>query len=902
MHPRDRLYAARSAARKLETRRRSGVRRVAAVYLFGLLLLLLATIAAVLTALVTIGAATAAALYHSFTEDLPSVSAITTRETFKTTRILDRNGDLLYEMFDQASGKRTVVRLSEMAPVLKQAVLAAEDATFYANPGVEPRGILRALWQNLRAGEIVAGGSTITQQLIRNVLLDPQERTSESLNRKLKEAFLALELSANYSKDQILEWYLNEINFGNLAYGVGTAARTYFNKHPRDLTLAEAALLAGLPQAPSQYDPFRNFSAAKQRQETILDLMAHHGFITEEQAEQAKAEPLQFVPLETTLSTIRYPHWVFYVRSVLEEWYGPEKLLTGGFTVYTTIDPHLQEIAEDAVRRQLSALARQNATNAALVAIEPTTGEIIAMVGSPDYNDASIDGQVNAAVALRQPGSSIKPLVYLEAFRKGMSPGTVVVDEPMALPDGTGGTWRPRNFDNRFRGPVTLRRALGNSLNIPAIKVLQYAGLTDTINLARQLGMKSLGDPSHYGLAFTLGGGEVRLVELAAAYAVLANGGVQVPITPISKIVDHEGRIIFEHKPVGQQVVDPRLVYMVTSILSDNSARQETFGLNSPLRLAGDRPAAAKTGSTDDYRDSWTMGYTPSLVTGVWVGRADNRPMRLVLGSSGAGLIWKDFMERALADWPFEPFEQPPGLVEERLCNAAGCNRDLLLEERSPSVLAKQATRAMAIDQVSGRLADLHTPFSDIVFRTFRSMVTGQGPFPPTEYSERTGVARPWEVLPATIVPTIPPGPTATFTPGPSPTPTITPTSTPVPTRATEPPTLTPVPTRPPVNVPLAVQIRSPLMSQTIAGKVAIIGSAGSPGFLSYLLDYRLVSGGGRGISVRQVRGTLPIFDDQLDEWDSSAAPNGVYEIHLTVISATGARPQTYTMVIVDNS
>ena len=901
MRSSSRLRAARYIARDIDAQRRGGVRRGATAYLVGLLLLFLATLGAVATALVTLGAATAAALYHNFTEDLPAVSAVGTRETFKTTRILDRNGDLLFEMFDQTGGKRTVAHLADMGPIMKNAMLGAEDATFYENPGVEPRGIARAIVQNFQAGEVVAGGSTITQQLIRNVLLGPEERTSESLNRKLKEAFLAMELSANYSKDQILEWYLNEINFGNLSYGIGTASKTYFNKHPSELTLPEAALLAGLPQAPAQYDPFRNFNAAKNRQESILDLMAHHGFITDEEAEAAKLEPLQFVAPETTLTTLRYPHWVFYVRSVLEEMYGPEKLLTGGFTVYTTIDPHLQDIAEDSVRRQVSVLARQDATNAALVAIEPTTGEIIAMVGSPDYNDNSIDGQVNAAVALRQPGSSIKPIVYLEAFLKGFTPGTVVVDEPISLPDGSGRVWRPQNFDNKFRGPVNLRRALGNSLNIPAVKVLQYAGLNDTIAFAKQLGMKSLGDPSQYGLAFTLGGGEVRLVELAAAYSVLANGGVQVPVTPIMKIVDQEGKVVFEHKPTAQQIVDPREVFMLTSILSDNAARQETFGLNSPLRLAGDRPAAAKTGSTDDYRDSWTMGYTPSLVTGVWVGRADNKPMRLVLGSSGAGLIWKSFMERALADWPLEAFDPPPGMVVEQQCNTAGCSRDLFLEERTPAALAKVAARAQAIDQATGRLADRDTPFGDIVFRTFRSAVTGQPPFPPGDYSDRAGVNRPWEVLPATIVTTIQPGPTMTPTPGPSPTFTVAPTHTATPTQAPEPPTPVPEPTRPPVNVPLTVQLSSPSMNQQVSGRVAVVGSAGSPAFQSYRLDYQLMSGGGRAQTVRQVQGMQPMFDDQLDEWDTTTAPDGVYEIHLTVFSATGARPQTYTVVIVDN-
>jgi 1A family penicillin-binding protein len=899
MTPRSRLRAARYIARDLDSKRRVDIKRSLGVYVVVGLLLSLAILGALLTAVITIGAATAASLYHSFTEDLPAISTVSTRETFKTTRILDRHGELLYEMFDHSGGKRTVVPLNEMGPLMKNAILAAEDATFYENAGVEPRGILRAIWQNYQAGELVAGGSTITQQLIRNVLLDPRERTGD---RKIREAFLALELNANYSKDQILEWYLNEVNFGNLSYGVGTAAKTYFNKHPSELTLPEAALLAGLPQAPAQYDPFRNFNAAKNRQEDILDLMAHHGFITEEQADLAKEEPLQFVSTETTEATLRYPHWVFYVQSVLEERYGPKKLLTGGYTVYTTIDPHLQNIAEFSVRQQLPTLARQNATNAALVAIEPTTGEILAMVGSPDYNDASIDGQVNAAVALRQPGSSIKPIVYTEAFRKGgMSPGTVIVDEPVSLPDGSGRVWRPQNHDNRFRGAVTLRKALGNSLNIPAVKVLQYSGLADTINFSKQLGMRSLGEPTQYGLSFTLGGGEVRLVELAAAYSVLANGGMQVPVTPIAKIVDYEGKVIFEHRPVGRQAVDPRAVFMTTSILADNEARRETFGVNSPMRLAGNRPAAAKTGTSDDYRDTWTMGYTPSLVTGVWVGRADNRPTRFVASAQGAPQIWKSFMERALADWPFEPFDPPPGMVVEQICNSSGCNRDLLLEERSPAVMAKVAARAMAVDRATGRIADHETPYDDIIFRTYRSAITGQGPFPPTEYSDRVGVNRPWEVLPATVVSTVLPGPTATYTPGPSPTSTPIPTATITPTPTPETPTPVPEPTKPPVDVPLVVQIRSPSGNQEIGGRVSVFGSAGSPGFLSYVLEYRLMSAGTRATTVRQVRGTAPIFEDQLDEWDTTAAPNGVYEIHLTIISASGARPQTYAVATVNN-
>jgi len=769
---------------------------IAATMIFAL------AVGAVSASLLTVGAAAAASFYNTFTEDLPSVSEINTRDTFKTTRILDRNGDLLYEILDQSGGKRTPVHLSDLPPVVIDAVLAAEDASFYDNPGIEPRGIIRAAYQDLRAGTIVSGASTITQQLIRNVLLSPEERKSNTLARKLKEAFLAVELSSTYSKDQILEWYLNEIYFGNLSYGIGTAAHTYFNKNPKDLTLAEAALLAGLPQAPAAYDPFRDYDAAKARQEEVLDLMVRHGYLTAEDAEDAKAERLQFVSPESNIATIRYPHWVFYVRSVLEDMYGPKALSSGGFTVYTTLDPHLQDLAEDSVRRNVSALSAQGANDAALVAIDPQKGEVLAMVGSPDYYSTTMNGQVNAAMTLRQPGSSIKPIVYLEAFLKGFSPATVVEDEPISLPDGTGKLWRPQNFDNKFRGPVTLRRALGNSLNIPAIKVLQYAGLNDTVALARKLGLVSLGDPANYGLAFVLGGAEVRLMELASAYAVLASGGVQVPVSPILRILDSDGRVVYEHKPSSQQIVDPRLVFQVTSILSDNDARLETFGPNSPLKLSNNRPAAAKTGSTDDYRDSWTMGYTPSLVTGVWVGRDDDKPMRLVLGSSGAGLIWHAFMEGALADWPIEPFNPPPGIVRANGCrpdpakpnSCPPSDGDWVLEERSPAAMAKIAARSIAVDRVTNKLADRDTPYNDVVFRTYRAPGSGEGPFAPTDYSDRTGIVRPWDVLPATVLPTMLPTPTPDPFGSPTPTPDASGTVLPSPTATALPATATPSP------------------------------------------------------------------------------------------------------------
>jgi len=881
----DRTYWLQRAAREDRFPRRGrGAPRAGALVLMVTLFGLFISIGGFF--MFTAAAATsAAAWYDSFVQDFPSVATVNDRDVFKTTRILDRNGELLYELFDQNEGKRTVVRLADMPEMLIQAFLAVEDATFFDNPGIEPRGIARAFVQNLRAGTIVSGGSTITQQLIRNVLLEPSERSSETLDRKLKEAVLAVELSGSYSKQQILEWYLNEIYFGNLSYGVATAAKTYFNKQVRELTLPEVAFLAGLPQAPGYYDPFTNFSSAKLRQEEVLELMAHHRFISTEAAEAAKEQPIQLVPSESE-TTIRYPHWVFYVRSVLEERYGAKGLLAAGLTVYTTIEPNTQAMAEEAIARNRLAIARQNANNASMVAIDPWAGEILAMVGSPDYYDPRIDGQVNNAVTLQQPGSSIKPLVYLTAFLKGFSPSTMVQDAPISFPDFTGRVWRPQNHDNRFRGPITLRRALGNSLNIPAVKVLQYAGLDETVSLAKRLGMTSLGEASTYGLSFTLGGAEVRLIELATAYTVLANTGLQVPVSPILKILDGDGRVVFEHKPIRYQAVDPRVAFMVNDILSDNSARTDTFGANSPLRLR-DRVAAAKTGTSDDYRDTWTLGYTPSLVAGVWVGRSDNAPTRFVPNSSAAPLIWNSFMERALEGWPSEPFEGPPGLKQERVCTLTGepggeCSQvtDWFLEERAPSTLSRLSARALALDRATGKLADRDTPYTDVVFRTYRVVPSGDGPHPPIEYSDRAGVNRPWEVLPATLIPTIVPTPAGTPTPAAL--------STALPgARA---------------PAPALAAISSPRSGEVVRGEVTIDGSATAADFRSYRIEYQLRDNTtGQWTTLRETSRRSPVNNAELDRWNTTDAPSGLYSIRLTVNSSLGVASETRVIVTIRN-
>jgi 1A family penicillin-binding protein len=613
-------------------------------------------------------------LVSIFSRDLPAPEETFSRETFKSTFILDRNGEQLYEIFDPNGGRRTIIPLSELPPHLVAATIATEDANFYQNPGFDLRSMIRALIQNFR-GQGQSGASTITQQLIRNVLFDPAERFSQRPERKIKEIFLAYELSQRYSKDEILERYLNEINYGNLAYGIEAAARTYFDKSARELNLAEASMLAGLPQAPADHNPFTNFRGAKERQAEVLGLMVRQGYISEDIAEAALRQELKFGQAR---SDIQAPHFVMYVRDLLEKKYGRNRLYHAGFRVYTTLDMRVQRAAEEAVKDHLAKLKDQNATDAAVVSINPNSGEIVAMVGSADYWNSAISGQINMATALRQPGSTVKPFTYAAAFSRGtMSPGSIVMDEPTQFRGAAGEPYTPRNPDGRFHGPVTVRYALANSLNVPALKVVNDVGVQQMVELTRRMGVTTLTDPRRYGLTVTLGGGEAKLLDMVYAYTPFANGGLQVGIpveevklnsrefepASILKIVDAEGRVIEEFSPgPGKQVISPQVSWMITDVLSDDEARSATYGRNSPLSI--NRPAAAKTGTTDNFQDSWTIGYTPDLVTGVWVGNANNEPMRQVLGVSGAGAIWNAVMQRALKDTAPRSFVRPPGLVQ----------------------------------------------------------------------------------------------------------------------------------------------------------------------------------------------------------------------------------------------
>ncbi len=561
--------------------------------------------------------------------------------TAQTTKIYDRNGVLLYDLVDEDTGMRQEVPLSEISPLVISATIATEDASFYTNPGVDPVGIVRAISINL-SGDGQSGGSTITQQLVRQIFMSREERQERTLSRKIKEATLAVEMTQNYSKDEILEMYLNQNYYGHRAYGIEAAARTYFGKSARELDLAEAALLAGLPQAPSEYDPIINPDAAKRRQAIVLDLMAKQGMISQQQADQAKAETIYLRPYKPVLKA---PHWVYYIKEYIEKKYGPDAL-EAGLKIYTSLDLRVQEAAEQVARDRIEDLRKQKATNAAIVVMKPRTGEILAMVGSVDYYNQEIDGQVNVATRERQPGSSFKPITYVTAFKKGWTPATTILDSLTAFPNPGQKPYVPNNYDGRDHGWVTVRDALANSYNIPAVKALQFAGIQDVIDTAHDMGITGLNRGlDWYGLSLTLGGGEVTLLDMTTAYSTFANGGLAVAPNPIIRIEDSQNRVVFqlEDNPPGRQVLDPRLAYMITSILSDNRARTPMFGANSPLRTSF--PSAAKTGTTDNNRDSWTLGYTPNLTVGVWVGNSDNSEMLRVTGAIGAAVIWHNMME-----------------------------------------------------------------------------------------------------------------------------------------------------------------------------------------------------------------------------------------------------------------
>ena len=697
------------------------------------------------------------ALHTWLIADLPSPQELQGRAAVPSTKIYDRHGRLLYEIIGSHAGKHTPLPLDEIPFYLRQATIATEDASFYTNPGVDAKAILRAIIINLRGGEVLSGGSTITQQLARNVLLPPEERTQRTLTRKLRETILAWRLARTYSKDEILALYLNETYYGNLAYGVEAAAQAYFGRSAAELDLAECALLAGLPQSPALYNPLVDPEAAKERQAVVLDLMVKHGYLDKAQAGLAKEEQLHFASVPFP---IRAPHFVMHVRRLLEDELGLTALERGGLQVYTALDLDMQDTARWIVRRRLAKLSERsrglpdrNVRNAALVALDPWTGEILAMLGSPDYFNPRIDGAVNVTLATRQPGSSIKPITYAAAFdpRRAdpYTAATMVNDVRASFVTKEGDPYVPVNYDHLYRGPVLLRQALASSFNLVAVKVLDNVGLEDMTALARRLGITTLDDSERFGLALTLGGGEVRLLELTAAYAAFANGGHRVEPVAILRVEDSQGNVLKEWRSeTGERVLDERVAYLITDILSDDTARISGFGEGSVLKLS--RPAAAKTGTTTDWRDNWTVGYTPELVVGVWAGNADNEPMRHVSGVAGAAPTWHDFMEEVLKGRPVQEFAEPEGLVRVEVCSLSGqlpsphCphrKTELFIAGTEPRQYCTMH-RPVRIDVTTGMLATEGCSSEQVVERVYTFLPAEavewgrkQGiPQPPTEY------------------------------------------------------------------------------------------------------------------------------------------------------------------------
>ncbi len=707
---------------------------------------------------------TAIATYAYFVSDLATPERLMNRNNTGLI-LMDRKE----KSFFRSSEARDleIYPLEEMPDFVPEAFIVIEDDQFYEHPGFSLKGITRSIMANIRETSYAQGGSTITQQLVKNALLTPEK----SLRRKYQELILSIEVERRYSKEEILEMYLNSIYFGAGAYGIEEAAQTYFDKDVAQLTIEEAAILAALPKAPSALTPFGgNRERLFARQELILEKLGY---------DIDDLQPVTFAEPDEETQTDLAPHFAVWVREYLYQKYGEDNVNRLGFRVVTTLDRDMQQTGQTLVKQHVTNLGRRDASNAGLVALNPKTGEILAMIGSVDWNNDKF-GKYNIAFAKRQPGSTFKPIVYAQSFIEGKHPSDIITDEPINI-----GGYQPRNSDGRFRGDITIRYALGNSLNIPAVKLLEFTGVKDAVDLAHSMGIISLDPDVDYGLSLVLGGGEVELFEITRAYGVFATNGKLVPSHPILSITDKFGNEIYRYHPntlkeeeqfsvsslfssflkpkepfqdrlIGgtktQQVLDSAAAYMITSILSDNEARKDTFGEQNWLTIG--RPAAAKTGTTNDFKDAWTIGYTPDLVAGVWVGNNDGTPMNGLFGSQAAAPIWHGFMLQALRGVEVKQFERPSSLIAVQICSET---------------------------------------------KTHCSLCTGENTYteyyskkhlPPEDCSQITATPTPT----ATEAPTQTPTPQPTDTPAPSPTPTKIPTATPTPTQSLF-PIWTPTPT-----------------------------------------------------------------------------------------------------------
>ncbi len=655
-------------------------------------------------------------LFIYYSRQLPDPNRLLGRNVPESTKIYAKDESLIYEVHGEI--KRTLVNLDQISPDLKNATISAEDKNFYKHSGVSFTGLARSVIIDIIHGEKRQGGSTITQQFVKNAVLT----RDKSFIRKIKEIIIAIELEARFSKDDILKLYLNEIPYGRNAYGIEAASQTYFGKHANELSLAQSAYLAALPQAPSYYNPSGpNFDDLQARQKYILNQMESLGYINKDQKESALNEEVKF---QVSRDAIVAPHFVQYVENYLAEKYGETSLQEGGMKVYTTLDPKLQQIAEQAVTDGAKKNLAANGHNAALVAMDPKTGQILAMVGSKDYFGESepagcvqgktclFEPNVNVATSLQQPGSSFKPYAYVTAFGRDYkySPASMLLDVKTNF-----GNYSPNNFDLNERGPISMRKALAGSLNIPAVKTIALVGADNVTKTAHELGIDA--PFKDCGLALVLGGCDVKLIDHTAAYGVFANGGKKVEKTAILKIVSQEGQTLEEYKEKSSQVLDPQAVYELVSIMTDNNARTYVFGSNSALTLGAGRPVAAKTGTTQDFKDGWTVGFTPSLVAGVWTGNNNNVSMKKDAVLT-AGPIWNQFMKNALAGTPVEQFNKPDGIKTVTVDSVSGLLPTQYTQETKSEVFADYAVPTkydnvhvpVEVDSLTGLPATDDTP------------------------------------------------------------------------------------------------------------------------------------------------------------------------------------------------
>jgi penicillin-binding protein 1C len=599
--------------------------------------------------------------YFSVLKDLPSPKDLITREQSVSTKIYDRNGELLYTIYKDKN--RTPVTLSQIPENTRLATLAAEDAEFYQHPGFSIRGIIRASIKNLKEGKL-NGGSTITQQLVKNALLSSEK----TYVRKLRELILSIGVELNFSKDQILEMYLNEVSYGGTAYGIQEAARLYFGKDVGSLTLSESALLAGLPQSPTRYSPFGpNPDLTFSRQREVLHLMRINKFITSEEEEISSSERISFAPNKTD---IKAPHFVMYVREKLIDEYGEEMVLKGGLIVTTTLDLKIQEMAEKVVKEELEKLKNLNVGNAAVLVVDPKNGEVLAMVGSKDYFDTKNGGNVNVTTRLRQPGSSIKIINYAQALTNGLTLASTIDDSPITFSVSGLPPYTPKNYDGNYRGKISIRSALAESRNIPAVKILASYGVSKMIDLGEKMGITTWTDRSRFGLSLTLGGGEVKLIDLAQVYSVIANMGIKNEIKVITEVKNYKDNFLFQKESrfniEDLKVLDSRVAFLLIDVLKDNIARSPAFGLNSMLVIPNHPEVAVKTGTSNDLKDNLTIGFNKDYLVAVWVGNNEGTPMsRIASGITGAAPIWNKITRSLLDNKASIDWVPPEGLIKK---------------------------------------------------------------------------------------------------------------------------------------------------------------------------------------------------------------------------------------------